>query len=88
MAPAELLFVDDKPANVEAARSLGWRGLVFSSKTAPAGGFAAECAALGLVLPGSAPAGVAGEAAGEAAGGGSAEGGQVPAAAAELLTSS
>mmetsp|Transcript_15145 Transcript_15145/g.50319 ORF Transcript_15145/g.50319 Transcript_15145/m.50319 type:complete len:199 (-) Transcript_15145:304-900(-) len=88
VAPAELLFVDDKPANVEAARSLGWRGLVFSSKTAPAGGFAAECAALGLVLPGSAPAGVAGEAAGEAAGGGSAEGGQVPAAAAELLTSS
>ncbi|EOD09936.1 hypothetical protein EMIHUDRAFT_248562 [Emiliania huxleyi CCMP1516] len=48
VAPAELLFVDDKPANVEAARSLGWRGLVFSSKTAPAGGFAAECAALGL----------------------------------------
>ena len=31
LAPEDLLFFDDSPANVEAARSLGWRAEVFTS---------------------------------------------------------
>ena len=43
--PAELLFVDDKERNVEAAMSLGWRGLVFNAGTATKGDFARAVAA-------------------------------------------
>ena len=49
VTPSELLFVDDKKANVEAAMSMGWQGLVFNSGTASEGDFARECAALGLL---------------------------------------
>jgi putative hydrolase of the HAD superfamily len=30
-APRELLFVDDMPENVAAARAAGWNGIVFTS---------------------------------------------------------
>ena len=46
--PDELLFVDDKAKNVEAAQALGWQGLVFDSRKAAVGDFARECAARGL----------------------------------------
>jgi len=49
VTPAELLFVDDKEKNVEAAMSLGWRGLVFNAGTASKGDFEQACAALGLL---------------------------------------
>lgn len=35
--PEHLYFVDDKPRNVDAARALGWRGLVFNAEGAGGG---------------------------------------------------
>src|SRR5262245_28609743 len=32
-APAECLFIDDLPANVEAARACGWQGIVYEKDT-------------------------------------------------------
>jgi putative hydrolase of the HAD superfamily len=32
LAPSELAFIDDKPANVEAARACGWRGEVWTGR--------------------------------------------------------
>jgi len=45
--PAELVFIDDKPANVETARALGMTGIVFAG----AGALADRLAALGLIEP-------------------------------------
>lgn len=44
VAPAELIFIDDMPANVAAAQACGWRALPFHS----AQQVAAELAALGV----------------------------------------
>ena len=41
---AEVLFIDDKPKNVNAAVALGWQGLVFNASTATPGSFAAVLA--------------------------------------------
>ena len=50
--PSQLVFVDDKQKNVDAAMALGWRGLCYDARRAAPGDLARELAALGL--PGSA----------------------------------
>ena len=46
--PEQLLFVDDKQKNVDAATKLGWKGLCFDSRKAASGDFARALAACGL----------------------------------------
>jgi len=46
VAPQELLFLDDHPANIEAARAAGWQALLFSE----AGAVRPQLQALGLLL--------------------------------------
>jgi FMN phosphatase YigB (HAD superfamily) len=48
--PSEILFIDDKEANVEAARSQGWQGLVFNAVDAQAGDLTRLLGELGLAL--------------------------------------
>lgn len=46
LQPADVLFVDDKEKNVEAARALGWQGLVYRADAQPSDAFARGCEAL------------------------------------------
>lgn len=48
ITPADLLFVDDKAANVDAARAEGWQGLVYNAAHATPGALAAGCAERGF----------------------------------------
>jgi 2-haloacid dehalogenase len=50
VAPARLLYADDRPENIAAAEARGWQGHVF---TAPEG-FAARLVEVGLLTPGEA----------------------------------
>ncbi len=45
--PAELLFVDDRPENITAAKARGWQGYVFDTAT----GFAKTLVEKGLLTP-------------------------------------
>mmetsp|Transcript_50872 Transcript_50872/g.132228 ORF Transcript_50872/g.132228 Transcript_50872/m.132228 type:complete len:219 (-) Transcript_50872:177-833(-) len=49
IVPADLLFVDDKVANVDAAQVEGWQGLVYNAAHASPGALAAGCAERGFV---------------------------------------
>jgi FMN phosphatase YigB (HAD superfamily) len=51
VAPAQVVFVDDKPRNVQAAAAVGMHGLVF---TGPAR-LAEDLVALGLLAPSDVP---------------------------------
>lgn len=44
-----LFFIDDKEANIEAARARGWRGVVFNGLTQPVEDLKAALAEVGLV---------------------------------------
>jgi len=46
--PEQLIFVDDKEANVEAARALGWKGLTFNASQAAHFSLASALANLGM----------------------------------------
>ena len=49
VTPSELIFVDDKAKNVEAAQAEGWQGIVYNAATAVPGMLAKELAARGLL---------------------------------------
>ena len=46
--PSDLVFVDDKAKNIEAARVLGWQALLYNANTANPGTLEAGLAALGV----------------------------------------
>ena len=50
VTPGELVFVDDKQKNVDAARALGWQGIVHDAKSASPNALAEELVALGVPL--------------------------------------